>query len=521
MQNQIEIAGQVYGGNIASILVRQKSGQNIELGDLLVSESNDDGSYLILKATDLTYGSQIPVPVRELAAGLRLEGYSSGIDFMDPKLRNYVCATVKPVARVSPKKNEVKIPKSMPPFFTAMRFATNDDLKFLSVPPKNPMYVGKVRSGSKVLDIDVYLDANDCIAHHILIPATTGRGKSNLLKVILWSLLDVGKVGMLVLDPHDEYYGRDGTGLKDHPNAKKNLVYYSSLAPAGLNTLVVNLEALAPEHFDGIVSFTSAQNDAISEYYRNFRERWIENIMLGTPVQGTAPGTLRVLQRKLRTSLGVTVRDNQIVSDRSVFSTDAGRSTVSDIVELLNDGKIVVIDTSRLSDDAELLIGSIIADEALNAYRELKAIGELSDRSPIGIVIEEAPRVLSAEVMEQGSNIYSTIAREGRKFKVGLVAVTQLTSVIPTTILTNMNTKIILGNEMVTERRAVMESAAQDLSDEDKTIASLDKGEAIVSSIFTKFAVPIYTPKFEDIVLERKKHPTNDEFDLSKSKLSL
>ena len=74
-------------------------------------------------------------------------------------------------------------------------------------------------------------------------------------------------------------------------------------------------------------------------------------------------------------------------------------------------------------------------------------------------MIEEAPRVLSAEVIEQGSNIYSTIAREGRKFKVGLVAVTQLTSVIPTMILTNMNTKIILGNEMVTERRAVMESA--------------------------------------------------------------
>ena len=112
----------------------------------------------------------------------------------------------------------------------------------------------------------------------------------------------------------------------------------------------------------------------------------------------------------------------------------------------------------------------------------------------MSIVIEEAPRVLSAEAIEQSSNIYSTIAREGRKFKVGLVAITQLTSVIPQMVLTNMNTKIILGNEMVAERRAVMESSAQDLSDEDRTIASLDKGEAIVSSIFTKFAVPIYTP---------------------------
>ena len=437
---QIEIAGQVFGGSIANILVRQKSGQTIELGELLVSDDSD-GSYLILKATDLTYGSQIPVPIRELAAGLRLEGYSSGIDFMDPKLRNYVCATVKPVARVSPKKNEVRIPKSMPPFFNSMRFATKEDLAFLSAPPKNPVYVGKVRSGSKVLDIDVYLDGNECIAHHILIPATTGRGKSNLLKVILWSMLDVGKVGMLVLDPHDEYYGRDGIGLKDHPNSRKNLVYYSSFAPTGANTLVVNLETISPDHFEGIVSFTDAQSNAISDYYRNFHERWIEQIVLGTPMEGTAPGTLRVLQRKIRASLGVIARDGQVVCDTAVFSTDAGRSTVNGIVKLLEEGKIVVIDTSRLSDDAELLIGSIIADEILYAHKELKAVGELAERSPIGVVIEEAPRVLSAEVIEQGSNIYSTIAREGRKFKVGLVAVTQLTSVIPTTILTNMNTK--------------------------------------------------------------------------------
>ncbi len=38
----MEIAGQVVGGNVASILVRQKSDQSIELGDLLVADF--DGS---------------------------------------------------------------------------------------------------------------------------------------------------------------------------------------------------------------------------------------------------------------------------------------------------------------------------------------------------------------------------------------------------------------------------------------------------------------------------------------------
>jgi hypothetical protein len=84
-----------------------------------------------------------------------------------------------------------------------------------------------------------------------------------------------------------------------------------------------------------------------------------------------------------------------------------------------------------------------------------------------------------------------------------------------------MNTKIILGNEMASERAAIMNSAAQDLSDEDRTIASLDKGEAIVSSIFAKFALPIYTPRFEDFVAKRKKNNKDDDFDLSKSRLSV
>ena len=122
----MEIAGQVVGGNVASILVRQKSDQNIELGDLLVADS-DNESYLILKVNDLQYGSQIPGSVRELAAGLKLEGYSSGVDFMDPKLRNYVCASVKPIAKVFRNRDQVKIPKVMPPFFSSMRFATEKD----------------------------------------------------------------------------------------------------------------------------------------------------------------------------------------------------------------------------------------------------------------------------------------------------------------------------------------------------------------------------------------------------------
>jgi hypothetical protein len=492
---ELEIAGQIIGGKVANILLREKSGKRIELGDLLVVEESN-GDYLILQVYDLAYGSQIPQAVRELTAGLKLEGYGAGLDFLEPQLRNYIMAMVKAVALVS--KGNAKIPKVLPSFFSSVRFVNEKDLSFLIKPP-NPVYLGKIRSGSKILDFDVFLNGEEMLTHHVLIPATTGRGKSNLVKVMLWSIADHKKFGVLVLDAHDEYYGRNAKGLKDHPDARDVIRYYTVNPPAGASTLVINLRSLRPEHFEGLVDFSDQQIQAIRLYHRQFGNEWIENIIRGNQMEGVKPVTLAVLQRIIRVNLAVYIEEGEMVCRNRVFSPSAGEATISTIIDDLEDGKIVIIDTSKISDEAELLIGSSVANEIFSRHQDAKAEGKLDEKRTVGIIIEEAPRVLGAEKLaEFGNNIYSKIAREGRKFKVGLVAITQLTSVIPREILTNINTKIILGNEMATERHAIIESAAQDLSSDDRTIASLDKGEAIVSSIFTKFAVPVQIPLFEE-----------------------
>lgn len=497
---EINIVGQVIGGRVAKIFIREKSGKRIELGSLLIVEEDED--LLILQVYDLKYGSQLSQSTHEMLAGLKLEGYGTNLSFLEPELRNYIMAEVKAVARV--KGNDVKIPKTLPDFFSLIRPITEKDLTFLTKPP-TPVYLGKVRSGSKVLDVDVHLNGLDVLKHHIVVPATTGRGKSNLIKVILWSVLDQNLFGILVLDPHDEYYGRHNKGMKDHPNAKDNLLYYSATPPSGANTLIINLRSIQPWHFNGIVKFTDAQKDAIQLHYNQARrsgESWIENIVRGIEIDGVAPSTLQVLRRKFDTVLGVYLdgADNLQCRNR-VFSNTAGFTTTEDIARALEEGKTVIIDTSRLLDQAELLIGSIVVGEIFYRYQGYKSSGELEEKPVVSIVIEEAPRVLGADVLARtGQNIYSTVAREGRKFKVGLIAITQLTSLIPRPVLANMNTKIILGNEMALERHAIIESAAQDLSDDSRAIASLDVGEAIVSSNFTKFAVPVHIPKFETYI---------------------
>jgi DNA helicase HerA-like ATPase len=493
---EIDVCGQIVGGQVAQIVIREKSGTKIELGDLLVAETTE-GS-LILQVYNLLYGSQIPKSTREHLAGMKLEGMGPSLEFLEPGLRNYILAEAKSVLHVG---ETARSPKILPEFFGTVRPVTAKDLRFMTL-PRNPLYLGKVRSGTKIIDAEVYLDGEEALRHHVLIPSTTGRGKSNLVKVMLWSILGQKRFGILVLDPHDEYYGRTSSGLKDHKEAKGNLLYYSANPPAGANTLVINLHSIQPDHLNGIVRLTDAQEQAVRGYFQNFGRDWIENIIRGTDVQGAGGTTKTVLQRIFRTKLGIRLDEQgNVLCTNRVFSESAGESTTSDIANALEHGKTVILDTSKLGDEAELLVGSIIANEILDRYQSYKADGTLDEKPTVSIVIEEAPRVLGQDKLEKvGDNVYSTIAREGRKFRVGLIAVTQITSAIPRDILTNLNTKIILGNEMSVERHSIMQSAAQDLSQDDRNIASLDKGEAIVSSVFTRFAVPIQIPKFEDYV---------------------
>lgn len=506
------IAGQVVGGAIGNILVRQQSRSDLEIGELLISE--EDGYKLIMQVFGLQYGSQIDGRVQEMISGVNLEESHADVQFYESDFVNYVLARVKVLARINPDLS-VRLPKSLPTFFRKLRTLTTDDLQFLQKGGRGRIFVGHIRSGSKILpEAEVWLNAEDIFSHHLLIPATTGRGKSNLVKTILYHLLDSQGVGALVLDPHNEYYGIGGeTGLSGHPRAADSLIYYTpTKPPPGSYHLTISLDTIRPDHFEGIVEFTSAQIRAMRSYYSKYRGEWIPQIMLSDsfPMEASITRsdaepktvTLLVLQQKLRQALDleVDIEQRRVLSRHSIFESGRGQQTADDIVRHIEDGRVVVLDTSKLNDEAELLVGSIIAARILDHYRNAKARGTLREKPVVTIVIEEAPRVIGEDVLKSSTNIYSTIAREGRKFKVGLTAITQLSSVIPKTILANMNTKIVLGNEMKQERQAIIDSASQDLSEDDRTIASLDKGEAIISSIFVPFALPIQVPLFEETV---------------------
>lgn len=500
------LKGQVVSGDFSKIVMRIKSGEKVELGELVVIEEGREK--FLLQVYDLIYGSQISSQNLEMVAGMNLE--EGSFSMMDEKLRNYQLALLKPLLNIS---QVSKTCKKLPQFFAQVREVAKEDLFFITK-PTNPLFLGKLRSGSKEMDFDIFLEGKEVLSHHVLIPASTGKGKSNLMSCLLWDVLGKDYCGMLVLDPHDEYYGRSGLGLKDHPQKERVSYYTPSKPPIGARTLKINLKKLKPEHFQGAIALSDPQRQMLYLYYKQFGEGWIKEILVSDKkIEGVQfhEDTVAVVKRKLISLLNLEISSGKLYC-QGIFDEIAGENTLSEIGRELEEGKMIIIDTSYFSGAVEILVGSLITNEIFEKYKYYKKIGLLEEKPVVSIVLEEAPRVLGKSVLEQGTNIFETIAREGRKFKVGLIAITQLPSEIPKNILANMNTKIILGIEMNSERQAVMESSPQDLSQDNRNIAALDKGEAIVTSTFTKFAVPIKVPLFKEFAGKMKIEKFNLDF---------
>ncbi len=81
----------------------------------------------------------------------------------------------------------------------------------------------------------------------------------------------------------------------------------------------------------------------------------------------------------------------------------------------------------------------------------------------VSLALEEAQRVLGGS-KDRESNVFPRVAREGRKFGVGLCAVTQQPKLLEDELLSQFNTFFILGLADEKDRNMLRTSAKQDIS---------------------------------------------------------
>lgn len=396
-------------------------------------------------------------------------------------------------------KKKIKKSKTIPKKFSNVKDANQDELKFLA-DEMGDIEVGYLRSGSrKVKDVPVALDSR-VIDHHMGVFATTGMGKSNFMKVfaatcIKNSTLGDANFGLLIVDPHGEYLNN----LRRIKNYSEGLVCYSTeqKVPSGVIKLTISKEDLKPEDIKVLLpDLSDAQKEILealnwlveeSDWLSN-GEGWIDNLLDGSGVTNLRARNynqraIEALVRKIR---------NLIKGKKSWLDV---HSSIQGIIKRLSENKVVLIDMPMMSEWDELFLLSILSKEILDKYKEYASNNE---RKRCLITIEEAQRVLGGG---DGSIArFETIAREGRKFGVGLCAITQQPKLIDKQLLSQFNTLVVMGLADRNDRDRLEESAKQDLKSMDVEIQTLEKGEAIISTLSVPFPIPTVIHLYEEYV---------------------
>ena len=492
--------GRIFGKSVLEATFRSFYGTDLFLGELLAGEDAERGRRFLFRVIQVTYGSDSSDPSwSERTAGAFMSGDSAGSPYQlhDPEQRLYKIATCQPLGYIDAA-GAFRKPKSLPAQFARVTAPTTDDFAFLRE-RMGDVRVGLLRSGEDTIDLEVGIKG-ETLTSHVGVFATTGMGKSNLMKVIAGEILSSkGRYACLLFDPHGEYLeGGSGIrrGLRDHPWAVERLkVYATRAAGAGATALRLSLGELTLGDLQTAYVWSHAQEDAIYRLVRFFREEWIVRVGEEPDVAAlaedlnVATSTLQVIQRRA-----------QRILDMPCISRDTSQPSLSErIVRELMDGYSVLVDTSGLSSTEEILVASVITRAVLEAYSD----AYLDDRErfaalpPTLVALEEAQRVLG-RAMRAEENVFPRVAREGRKFKVGLCAVSQQPKLIDDELLSQFNTFFVLGLADEKDRNILRGSSKQDISDLGPEIQTLMPGEAIVTNLEAPFALPAQVYLYED-----------------------
>ncbi len=506
-----------------SVKFRVNEGVKVERGQLVKIE---DGSTRFI-ARVYGFKPEALFTPAEIARISHRKVLGERAEIFDGPLRYYDTALATLVAQVD-EDGECHGPTGSPRLFSVVEDLDEEDLAQLSL-DVGDIEVGWVRVGHRATGSKVSLVGFKAFPHHVLVCSITGGGKTNFGKVLAWNVMKApeGRYSLIIIDTESEYFdGGDPShmGLAHSLHASSRLFYVTSKVSTvcrvefrfryngheltrsiAAHPLEISWSQLHPEDFCQTGEFTPPQESLLWLAWNWYGDKWLQRMMevdpewlyrdLGKRVQKV---TIAVTKRKLRRMLG----------DRSVFKpNNCDTDLIKSLVNAVARGKVVLIDMPSASEEQEKLLNVVVARRVFAYYEAMRkeAPEEWEKLPTVLIMVEEAHRYLSKSALHEGGsrreNVFSTISKRGRKYRVGLCCITQMPGELDEPIIRQQLTKVILplptkpDYSKVIQYSPYLERAAQE-------IKALDRGEALIVSPPSgiKFAVPVKIHAYEDLV---------------------
>lgn len=402
----------------------------------------------------------------------------------------------------------------------------------------NSITVGNI-SVSESLDAKIDLDK--LISRHCAIVGSTGSGKSNSVSVLLESIAkrNFPSSRILVIDPHGEYndaLSKYSRVIETSPKDEKNKLYIpfwalpfnelmkifsgnltdanreyirekvveAKIASASENKIDVAKESITA---DSPIPFSikrlwfelddferkTFQSDRIT-VSEKLKEGDIETLKSNEYPPAGLGSSPPFLNQKAKGLLGFLDSVRNKLNDSSYsflfnpgdFTPDVKGKITKDIDRLFFDwlGNTLPITILDLSGIPSEIMSSISGTLLKIIYDGLfwgvntKVGGK---NQPLLIVLEEAHSYLKAGEHSISSRTVQMIAKEGRKYGVGLLLVTQRPSELDETVLSQCGTMIALRMNNSKDRSHIRSAVQDELQSMVDLLPSLRTGEALIS----------------------------------------
>ena len=379
----------------------------------------------------------------------------------------------------------------------------NDSLKLprTPAPPGTPIYPAPSEVLEKIFhienslklghlinndDVEVGVDINKMVSRHLAILAMTGAGKSNTVSVIIDGLLEYNGC-MLVFDMHSEYVDAEFT------NGKVNVIepminpQYMEFAEIKKLASIPSNAPLQERYFrrafnkarKQVQEGTASTVDFIELLYL-ILDDWYNDDEYDT---GNKKNIMDVINK---------IEDLNVKYDK-LLNVNMG-----DILTQIKPGMANVLDLGQVDENtAEVLVAHVLRRSLRSRKRYVRHGDNDALSFPVFFVVEEA-HILAPQNRNPNSKYWITrIAREGRKFGLGLCLVSQSPKSVDGETLSQANNMIILRLVEPKDQKHV-QTASESLSEDlVKQLPSLNIGEALVLGLMTKVPTLVKINEFK------------------------
>lgn len=364
-------------------------------------------------------------------------------------------------------------------------------------------------------DATAWLNGNKLFQRHAVIVGSTGSGKSWCVAKILEQVAALKSADALLFDIHGEYSTLQGENFQHLKVAGPNdtiqegmlfLPYWLLTYEEMLSLMLDRSDSNAPNQ---AMMFSSAVIDGKKEFLRDADKTEMEaNITLDSPIpyrlnklleslkakdsemvtgsrgekQGPYFGKLTRFIQRLETKQKDKRLNFMFCGDDSLLTYDYMAELCSKLMLPSNDGSngVKIIDFSEVPSDILPLIVSLIA----RVIFSVQQWASTENRHPIAIFCDEAHLYIPANTeksIDDASLVtFERISKEGRKYGIGLVVISQRPSEVNRTVLSQSNNFIAMRLTNVDDQSVVKKLLPDSLGDYAEMLPILDIGEALV-----------------------------------------